>query len=89
MTAEQQAQMQAAMARLQEIAKQGGASAAAAQQAMNSMGGMARGGAMPGAAPGAGGGGSLIEMTIDASGFSNASVPESVFAIPAGYKQSQ
>jgi hypothetical protein len=73
-TPAQAAQMQAAMA---EMAKQGGANAAA-QQAMRSM---ARGGA--------GGSGSLIETTVDSSGFSNASVPDSVFAVPEGYKQSQ
>jgi hypothetical protein len=77
-TPAQAAQMQAAMA---EMAKQGGANAAA-QQAMRSMAaGMARGGA--------GGSGSLIETTVDSSGFSNASVPDSVFAVPEGYKQSQ
>ncbi len=83
MTPQQQAQMQAAMAKLQQMQSQGGPQAAAAQQAMSRMGAMA-GGATPGSASGAG---SMFEMTIDASGFSNASVPDSVFAIPAGYKQ--
>ncbi len=81
MTPAQQAQMQAAMAKMQEMAKQGGPAGAAAQQAMQSMGGMARGGAAAGV------GGLLIEMTIDTSGYSGANVPESVFAVPDGYKQ--
>jgi hypothetical protein len=52
------------------------------------MGGMgAAGGA--GRGPAAGGGGALIEITMDSSGFSSASVPDSVFAIPAGYTQGQ
>jgi hypothetical protein len=80
-TPDQQAQMQAAMAKMQEMAKQGGPAAAAAQQAMASMGGMARGGAAAG--------NTMIELTEDASGFSSANVPDSVFAIPEGYKQSQ
>jgi hypothetical protein len=73
MSAAQQAQMQAAMARLQQ---QGGPQAAAAAQAM------AR---MSGAAPGASN--SLMEITTDASDFSTASIPDSVFAIPAGYQK--
>jgi hypothetical protein len=85
MTAAQTAQMQAAMAKMQEMAKQGGPGAAAAQQAMAAMGSMGRG-----AAAGAGSGsGALIEITVDASEFSNAGVPDSVFAIPDGYKQVQ
>jgi len=79
MTPQQQAQMEAAMAKMQEMAKQGGPQAAAAQQMMSRMGNMSGGAGAPG--------GAMIEMTIDASGFSNASVPDSVFAIPAGYKQ--
>jgi hypothetical protein len=72
MSAAQQAQMQAAMARLQQ---QGGPQAAAAAQAMARMGG----------APGASN--SLMEITTDASDFSTASIPDSVFAIPAGYQK--
>jgi hypothetical protein len=79
MTPQQQAQMQAAMAKLQQMQSQGGPQAAAAQQAM------ARMGAMTGGAPASGG--AMIEVTIDASGFSNAAIPDSVFAVPAGYKQ--
>jgi hypothetical protein len=82
LTPDQQAKMQAAMAQMQAMQKQGGAQAAAAQQAMAAMAGMGRG-------PAAGGGSStsLIEMTIDSSGFSSASLPDSVFAVPAGYTQ--
>jgi hypothetical protein len=74
MTPAQQAQMQAAMSKMSPAQQ-------AQMQAM--MGGLGRG-----AAP-AGGSGSLIEITADASGFSSASVPDSVFAIPDGYKQGQ
>jgi hypothetical protein len=74
MTPAQQAQMQAAMARLQQ---QGGPQAAAAAQAMARMSG--------GAAPGASN--SMMEITTDASDFSTASIPDSVFAIPAGYQK--
>lgn len=80
MSAAQQAQMQAAMARLQEMQKQGGPAAAAAAQAMGRMGGLA-GGAAPGASN------SMMEVTTDASDFSTASIPDSVFAIPAGYQR--
>jgi hypothetical protein len=34
-----------------------------------------------------GGGGSLFEVTIESTGFSSASIPDSAFAIPAGYTQ--
>lgn len=86
MNAQQQAQMAAAMQRLQEMAKQGGPQAAAAQQAMSRMGGMANGGAAPASASGAG---AIIEMIIDSSDFSSASVPDSLFVIPAGYKETE
>jgi len=72
-----QAGMAQAMARLEEMKKQGGAQAAAAEQAMARMGGMARGGTS----------GSLFETTMESSNFSTASVPDSVFAIPGDYKQ--
>jgi hypothetical protein len=75
LTPAQQAQMQAAMSKMSPAQQ-------AQMQAM--MGGMGRGGA-----PAAGGSGSLLEMTGDASGFSSASVPDSVFAIPDGFKQAQ
>jgi hypothetical protein len=80
MSAAQQAQMQAAMAKLPPAQQ---AQMQAQMQAM--MGGMAKG-AAPASASGSG---ALIEITGDASGFSSASVPDSVFAIPDGYKQGQ
>jgi len=85
MTPQQQAQMQAAMAKLQQMQSQGGPAAAAAQQAMGRMGAMS-GGATPGSASGAG---YMMEMTIEASDFSSASLPDSVLAVPAGYKQTE
>ncbi|HTS61938.1 MAG TPA: DUF4412 domain-containing protein [Candidatus Acidoferrales bacterium] len=75
--AQMQQGMAQAMARLEEMKKQGGPQAAAAEQALARMG-AARGGA---------GGGSLLEMTMESSGFSTAAVPDSVFAIPAGYQK--
>ncbi len=84
MTPQQQAQMQAAMAKMQQMQAAGGAQAAAAQQAMAAMGNMGRG---PAAAGANSSNGSLIEITMDESKFSSDSVPDSVFAIPAGYKQ--
>jgi hypothetical protein len=80
MTPAQQQQMQAAMARLEAMKSQGGAQAAAAQAAMGRMGGMAGMAGGGGASSGA-----LIEITMDSSDFSGGLVPESVFAIPAGY----
>ncbi len=89
MTAAQQAQMQQAMAKMQAMSQQGGPGAAAAQQAMAAMANMGRGG--PTAAGGAqgSGAGSLMEITSDSSGFSNASVSDSAFAIPEGFKLAQ
>jgi hypothetical protein len=76
MTAAQQAQMQAAMARMQQ---QGGPGAEAAAQMMARMGNMGRGGAPAS--------NSLMEITTDATEFSTAPIPDSVFAIPAGYQK--
>ena len=42
------------------------------EQAMARMGGMGRGG-------------NLMEITTESTGFSTASIPDSVFEIPAGY----
>jgi hypothetical protein len=81
MTPEQSAKMADAMAKLQAMQKQGGPGAAMAAQAMARMGNM-----QPGAAP-AGASNSMIEMTLESSGFSSDSVPDSVFAIPADYKK--
>jgi hypothetical protein len=78
MSAAQQAQMAAAMEKLKAMQQQGGPQAAAAAQAMGRMGGMA------GGAPASG---SLMEVTTDASDFSTASIPDSVFAVPAGYQK--
>lgn len=81
MSSAQQAQMQAAMARLQEMQRQGGPQAAAAAQALGRMGGMANG------APAGGASNALIEITVESGDFSTASIPDSVFAIPAGYQK--
>jgi hypothetical protein len=74
----QAAQMQAAMAQaraqMEAMVKQGGPQAAAAQQALARMGA-------------ASGGGSLFEMTTESTGFSTSSIPDSIFAIPAGYQK--
>lgn len=73
----QQAQMQQGMAQaraqMEAMRKQGGKQAEMAEQALARMGAMG------------GGGGSLFEVTMESSGFSTAPVPDSVFAIPAGY----
>ena len=68
------AQMAQARARIEEMKKQGGQQAAMADQMLARMGGMG------------GGGGALFEMTMESSGFSTSSIPDSVFAIPADYK---
>lgn len=81
MTPDQAAKMKDAMARLQAMQSQGGPAAAAAQQALARMGAVGRG-----AAPGAGSG-SLMEMTMESAEFSTGSIPDSVFAIPAGYQK--
>jgi len=81
MTPAQMAQMQAAMAKLQEMQKQGGPQAAAAAQAMARMGGMTNG------APAGGTSNALIEITMESTDFSTAPIPDSVFAIPAGYQK--
>jgi hypothetical protein len=83
MTAAQSAQMDQARARLEAMKAQGGPQAAMAEQVLKSMGGMA-GGAAPASASGAG---SLIEMTVDSTGFSTNAIPDAVFAIPADYQK--
>ena len=75
--AQMQQGMAQAMAKLEEMKKQGGPQAAAAEQALARMG-AARGGA---------GGGALMEVTMESSGFSNGAIPDSVFAIPEGYQK--
>ena len=74
--------MAQAMAQLEAMKKQGGAQAAAAEQAMARMGAM-RG--MAGA--GAGGGGALMEVTTESGDFSTSSIPDDVFSIPASYQK--
>jgi hypothetical protein len=70
-----QAGMAQARAQMEAMIKQGGPQAAAAQQALARMGG---------AAPG---GGALFEITMESSGFSASGIPDSVFAIPAGFQK--
>jgi hypothetical protein len=76
----QAAQMQQGMARaraqMEAMAQRGGPQADAAKQAL------ARMGAMPGS-------GALSEITIEASGFSTNAIPDSVFAIPAGFQKTE
>lgn len=71
---DQQAKMDQARARLEQLAQQGGPQGDAAKQALARMG----------AAPGGGG----MEITMEGSGFSTAAVPDSAFAIPAGFTKS-
>jgi hypothetical protein len=68
-----QAGMAQARAQMEAMVKQGGPGAAAAQQALARMGG----------APAAGG--ALMEVTMESSGFSTSSIPDSVFAIPTDF----
>jgi hypothetical protein len=79
MTPDQSAKMADAMAKLQAMQKQGGPAAAAAAQAMARMGNMQPGAAAPS--------NSMIEMTMESSGFSSDAIPDSVFAIPPDYKR--
>jgi preprotein translocase subunit YajC len=73
--AQMQPEMAQARAQLEAVIKQGGPQAAAAQQALARMGGVASGG------------GSLFEMTMESSSFSTSGIPDSVFAIPAGFQK--
>jgi Domain of unknown function (DUF4412) len=75
MSAQQQAQMERARAQIEAMQKQGGPQAAAAAQALARMGGMSSGGG--------------TEVTSESSAFSAAPVPDSVFAIPAGFQQAK
>lgn len=77
MSGAQTAQLAQARAKLETMAQQGGPAGAAAQQALARMGGMQAGS------------GSLFEMTMEGSGYSSGSIPESAFAIPAGYRKSE
>jgi len=69
--------MAQARAQLEAMAKQGGPAAAQAQAALARMGG---GGSASGA---------LFETTLESANFSTNPVPDSVFAIPAGFQQTQ
>ena len=73
--AQMQPGMAQARAQMEAMIKQGGPGAAAAQQALARMGGAASGG------------GSLFETTMESSDFSAGSIPDTVFAIPAGYQK--
>jgi hypothetical protein len=72
--AQAQQQMAQARAKLEEQAKKGGQQGAAAQQALAMMERQA--------------GGSLFEVTNEYGEYSTAPIPDSVFAIPAGYQVS-
>ncbi|HTX35053.1 MAG TPA: hypothetical protein VME43_08525 [Bryobacteraceae bacterium] len=67
-------QMDQARARLEALAKGGGPNAAGAQQALDRLNAMS-------------GGGSLFDVTMESGNFSSAPVPDSLFAIPAGYRK--
>lgn len=75
--ADAQQKMAKACAQLEEMKAKGGQQATMAEQMMTRMNCKSGGGAT----------GSLFEVTTESSGFSGGSVPESTFAIPAGYKQ--
>lgn len=68
--------MAQARARLEEMQKQGGQQGAAATQALARMGAAAGGGS-----------GAMFETTMEGGNYSSTSIPESVFAIPAGFQQ--
>jgi hypothetical protein len=70
--AQAQQGMSQARARLEEMQKQGGPGAAAAAQALARMGG-------------ASGGGSMFETTMESTSFSTTAIPDSMFAVPAGF----
>ena len=84
-TSAQSAQLDQARARLEALEAQGGPAAAAAQQALSRMNqiGAGRGAAPAASSP------SLIELTIDETDFSSSAIPDSVFAIPAGYTKTE
>jgi len=77
-SAQMQQQMAQARARLEEMSKQGGPQAAAAQQALARLGGAAGGGS-----------GSLFESTVESRDFSTSSIPDSTFSVPAGYQKTE
>ncbi|MGD1068908.1 MAG: DUF4412 domain-containing protein [Bryobacteraceae bacterium] len=83
--AAQMAQMQQGMAsmcpQMQALIAQGGPTAAAIKQQYDRMCG--------GASASSGSSNALMEITSDSSDFSTASIPDSVFAIPAGFTKTE
>ena len=77
MSGAQSDQMAQARAKREAMGAQGGPGAAAAKMALDRM---------PVGSP-AVGSGAMIEITSDSSDFSTAAIPDSVFAIPAGYQK--
>jgi hypothetical protein len=75
--AQAQDQMAKACAKLEEMKAKGGQQAAMAEQMMTRMNCKA----------GGSGAGTMFEATIESSEFSTSAIPDSTFAIPAGYKQ--
>ena len=74
-TAQMQQGMAQARAQLEAMKAKGGEQAKMAEKALASMGGAGSSG------------GALMEMTIESSGFSTATIPASEFAPPAGYQK--
>jgi hypothetical protein len=74
--AQAQQGMAQARAKLEEMQKQGGPQAAYAAQALARMGGAA-----------GGSGGSMFETSMESSNFSTSAIPDSVFALPAGFSK--
>jgi hypothetical protein len=70
--------MAQARQQLEAMAARGGPQGDAAKQAL------ARMGAMSG-----GSGGALSETTMEGSAYSTASIPDSVFAVPAGFQKTE
>jgi hypothetical protein len=66
--------MQQARAQLEAMIQQGGPGADAARQALARM-------------PKAGAGGALFEVAMESSDFSTSSIPDSAFAVPAGFQK--
>jgi hypothetical protein len=75
--AQMQKGMEQARAQMEAMIKQGGPQAAAAQQALARMGGAASGGS------------SVFETTTESSDFSSSSIPDSTFAVPAGFQKTE
>ena len=72
-----QEQMAKVCAQMEEMKAKGGQQAAMAEQMLKRMN----------CNSGGGGGGALFETTITSSGFSTSGIPDSTFAVPAGYQQ--